>query len=182
MAHGHLVVRRIADAVIKRAQENELNDCLIEGRCVPLNPSQLIWFSASATTIEVAATRVLPSWRERGNCSSLCDDFLECVDNSLQDANSWLVGDGQYNKTTVVNARRRCTERADAPDCLNLVSTGLTRNNPKTSLCLNLDCYLCGLTSYERYFRCAIDCNEVGRRPRFTCCAHAAARHSVALV
>ena len=152
--------------MIKRAQENELNDCLVDGRCVGLNPSQLIWFSATATQVQVAATRVQPSWRQRGNCSSLCENFLNCVDVSLQDADSWLVGDGQYNKTAVVEARRRCTETIDADNCLNLQTAGLTRDNPKTSLCLNLDCYLCAPISYQKYFTCVIDCNQARSVPR----------------
>ena len=133
--------------------------CVNQGACTLLKASQEVY--AHAVTGAVAATQLTFAYRPTGNCSALCTDHLACVATSMLDQAGWLINGSEYNKSAVMEARQRCLSRPTASSCLNLLTTGLTLQNPKSSICLNVDCYYCGLTVYEKYFNCALACGQV---------------------
>lgn len=140
----------IAEAVMKREQEMQVETCLGSGSC------------------EVRMGG------ERGqNCSYACDPFYQCVGDNMSNRSRWQVGPHQYNKSLVAQAREQCLQLPDAFGCVDvdqrtetLIRTGdevqfviRTQEQPKYAGCLSFPCVTCATTIFERYFECATICS-----------------------
>ena len=149
----------IADSVMKTAQEEELESC-VGGGCDP--------------HIERALTS------EYSNCTDVCEPFLQCVDDTLTEANmsAWRVGHNMYNASLVVEARAGCLTSSAGRLCTNLVEytaeeieadQARSPDNPKRSGCLHLGCFLCAAVLFKQVFDCAVACGRDMDDPSVDC-------------
>ena len=135
---------------MKRAQEDELNSCVGNGRC------------------SLARTGDLG-----GNCSLSCDPFLACVRSNMENRSSWLIGPHQYNKSLVAAARDQCLLIPEAAGCVSVLppisESGLSRAEPKRADCLAFECASCAVFIFEKYFTCATLCGANVGEPTAEC-------------
>ena len=135
---------RIADNVMKMAQEDELQSC-VSGNCV-----KMLGDANSA---------------DGSNCSTSCVVLVECVAESMLNVSKLRLGHHLYNKSLAIESRRRCLALEDAPLCVNILALpeGETRSrrHPKQSGCINFDCFYCLPQLYKKYFECALECGKV---------------------
>lgn len=147
----------IVESIMKTAAEDEMYYCL-DGSCNPM---------ASGLAAD------------GGNCTVACDVFIECVNLQIANYSSWAVPGRKhlYNKSLVAAARDVCFQSNEAQECTRLYVPNpadpndppISLGNPKSMLCLHLECYFCGKTLFEKYFNCAIDCGQNMSHPSEEC-------------
>lgn len=158
----------IADGVMQRAQEDEMNVCIGRGACDVVHEGTMVYFLPS--TGETSTVKISPLWKERGNCSAGCVGLMGCVGRVLRNRTTWVLAPNYFNKTAVMMARQHCLSPDDgASNCVNLAPRPYSRQSPKRAICLQLDCYHCSLIIYQKYFDCAIACGQDGAEPSTFC-------------
>ena len=170
----------IADAVMRTAQEVELHTCIGSSidpakHQIPEVGGLIATEGGQCEIFKGSETKTLSG----SNCSTSCEVFEVCVKEAMQNISNWKIGPHLYNKSQAAMGRQRCLDTFEGADCARALPKPLdpetgrptrwTRDRPKESSCVYVDCYFCGPELVDKVFDCARECDRNKTHPSTQC-------------